>query len=102
MNRSILLLTGRILITLILLLGVLALTAVLIYKPITPTSEAIVGSAISALLILLGFSVHGIFAPGAQVADSPVPTGADLLLAKATALRTLFPNEPGPTAPKAS
>lgn len=85
MNRTILL-CARIVVALLLLVGVMLLVGFLIWRPVTlsPDAKVIVVSAIGQLLILLGFAIHAIFAPGAQVPESAP-----------------FPNSPGPTAPKA-
>lgn len=72
MNRTILL-CARVLVALLLLIGVMLLVGLLIWRPVTlsPDAKVIVVSAIGQLLILLGFAIHAIFAPGAQVAENP-------------------------------
>lgn len=85
MNRTVLI-VARCVIALLLLIGIFGLVVLLLLKNPTLAVETkgIVEGATAQLVILLGFVVHAIFAPGAQVPDTPS-----------------FPNSQGPTAPKA-
>lgn len=72
MNRT--LLRARIAIALILLLGIFGLVALLLMRPptLTPDAKVLVESAIGQLVLLLAFTIHAIFAPGAQVPENPI------------------------------
>lgn len=80
MNRTILL-AGRLLITLLLVIGLFWIIRLLLTSsvPLTPEAKTIVDGAIVGLITLVGFAVHAIFAPGAQVAETAPPPAKDSL-----------------------
>lgn len=81
MNRT-LLVIARCVIALLLLVGIFGLVVLLLYEnpTLAADTKGIVEGAIAQLVILLGFVVHAIFAPGAQVSENPTlpPQAANL------------------------
>ena len=72
MNRTILL-CGRLLITLLLVIGLFWIIRLMLLGSVAlaPDVKTIVDGAVVGLITLVGFAVHAVFAPGAQVPENP-------------------------------